>query len=115
MKAPAWLRLLPGSRREGDHVVFRFTIDDQHPEFIEQLDRTAEVSFQLRCAEERRAAQQHVEALVDRLGQGYGIDPVVWASERTAERRARRIADRRARLLERQDPKHPDFIGRRQL
>lgn len=115
MRAPAWLRNVSrGSLRwvQGKpEVVFRFTIDDQA--YVEELDRAAEVAFQLQIATERVAAQEHVEALVDRLGHGYGIDPRVWNTDRAAEKRERRIAERRARLIERQDPAHPDFIGRR--
>ena len=117
MRAPAWLRFMgqrPRWVQSRPEVVVTFTIDDQAAPVLEQVaEETLVLGYQARIAAERAAGVAYVESLVDQLGQGYGIDPSVWRSQRVSAKRERRIADARARLLERQDPLHPEFIGRR--
>ena len=117
MKAPWPLRLIsqrPRRTKGRSEVVFEFTIEDRFTDAMVRADAmVAELGWADRIAAERVAGIAHVEALVDALGHGLGLDPRVWQSERREHRVARMRAERRAWFGERQAPSHPEFIGRR--
>lgn len=117
MRLPSWLRVRR-TQQTGRTVTVDLTLDTSAFEeatarasttAYNVLESIGEMSYDDRLQTERDLAQWHLDDLLDDWCLELGIDRETVKRERREQLRA----ERRARLLERQDPKRPDFIGRR--
>lgn len=122
MRRPSWLR--PGRRRQAEAAELQRLLA-RRDRLLVSLEQSAKLNpfagptpatetlgdlkLQSRILGERLAGAEYVRAVADQACADLGWDPEVFREQD----RARARAERRARLLERQDPKHPDFIGAR--